>query len=63
MITALTTMARSEYCAGMATCLTSVDALTAASPTRSIISGVVCMYCGASVRTHLGRVRVRVRVG
>ena len=29
---------------------------TAASPTRSTISGVWCMYLGASVRTHLGMV-------
>ena len=28
--------------------------MTAASPTRSTISGVLCMYLGASVRTHLG---------
>mmetsp|Transcript_15168 Transcript_15168/g.36010 ORF Transcript_15168/g.36010 Transcript_15168/m.36010 type:complete len:207 (-) Transcript_15168:742-1362(-) len=56
LITALTVIARSEYCAGMATCRTSVEALTAASPTRSTISGVLCMYLGASVRTHLGMV-------
>mmetsp|Transcript_20182 Transcript_20182/g.62763 ORF Transcript_20182/g.62763 Transcript_20182/m.62763 type:complete len:238 (-) Transcript_20182:411-1124(-) len=53
-ITSLIVDARVDQCDGMATCLTSSDALTATSPTRSTTFGFGRMYLGATSRTHAG---------